>query len=80
MQYRLYQKQTDLRHRIDTVPRVQEEVRRIGVEPENNKDKSSNCDVYVMYIDLCPFLSTGLILKLCSAICISRGLILQIAF
>lgn len=80
MRYRLYQKQMDLRHRIDTVPRVQEKVRRNNVGAEMNKDKSSNCDVYVMYVDVCPFLSTVLILKYCFAIYISRGLIRQIAF
>ena len=47
MRVRLQLKQVDLRLRIVTVPGVQEEVRRNGVEMEKNRDKSSNCDVDV---------------------------------
>ena len=48
--------QVDLRLRILTVPGVQEEVRRDGVETEKNRDKSSNCDVYVTCDDIRCFL------------------------
>ena len=48
--------QVDLRLRILTVPGVQEEVRRDGVETEKNRDKSSNCDVYVTCDDVRCFL------------------------
>ena len=37
---------------IVTVPGVQEEVRRNGVETEKNRDKSSNCDVCVTCVDV----------------------------
>ena len=37
---------------IVTVPGTQEEVRRIGVETETNKDKSSSCDVVVTCDDV----------------------------
>ena len=44
--------ETDLRLRIVTVPEVQEEVQRIDVETEKNRDKSRNCDVYVTWDDV----------------------------
>ena len=47
MRLRLQLKQVDLQLRIVTVPGVQEEVRKNGVEMEKNRDKSSNYDVYV---------------------------------
>jgi len=49
MRLRLQQKQVDLRLRIVTVPGVQEEAQRNGVETEKNQDKSStcSCDFYV---------------------------------
>jgi len=46
MRLRLQQKQVDLRLRIVTVPGVQKEARRNGVETEKNTDNSSSCDVY----------------------------------
>ena len=49
-------KQVDLRLRIVTVPGVQEEVRKNGVETEKNRDKSSNCDVCVTCDDVRCFL------------------------
>ena len=45
-------KQVDLRLRIVTVPGVQEEVRKNGVETKKNRDKSSNCDVCVTCDDV----------------------------
>ena len=45
-----------LRFRIVTVPGVQEEVRKNGEETEKNRDKSSNCDVYVTCDDVRCFL------------------------
>jgi len=56
MRLRLQQKQVDFRLRIVTVPGVQEEARTNGVETEKNKDKSSNCDIYVTCVDVCCFL------------------------
>ena len=47
---------SDLRVRIVTVPGVQEEVQKNGVETEKNRDKSSNCDVYVTFDDVRCFL------------------------
>ena len=44
MRIRLQQNQVDLRFRIITVPGVQEEARRNGVETEMNKDVFSSCD------------------------------------
>ena len=40
-------KDKDLGLRIVTVPGVQEEARRKGVETDKNKDRSSSCDIYV---------------------------------
>ena len=56
MRLRLQLKQVDLRLRIVTVPGVQEDVRRNGVETEKNRDNSSNYDVYVMCDDVRCFL------------------------
>jgi len=42
-----------------------------------NRDKSNNCDIYVMCLDVHCFLQTVLELNGCLAICISRGLIWQ---
>ena len=42
----------DLRLRIVIVPGVEEEVRRNGVETEENRDKSSNCDIHVTDVDV----------------------------
>ena len=44
MWLRLQQKQVDLRLRIVTMPGVQQEMRRNGMETEKNRDKSSDCD------------------------------------
>ena len=49
-------KQVDLRLRIVSVPAVHEEVRNNGVETEKNRDKSSNCDIYVTCDDVRCFL------------------------
>ena len=49
-------KQVDLRLRIVSVPAIHEEVRNNGVETENNRDKSSNCDIYVTCDDVRCFL------------------------
>ena len=40
-----------------------------------NRDKSSNCDLYVTSVDVCCSLKNVLVLNLCCAICISQGLI-----
>ena len=53
MRLRLQQKQVDLRLRIVTVPGVQEEALRNGVETEKNKKESSSCDVYVTCDEVC---------------------------
>jgi len=39
--------------RIVTVPEVQEEARRNGVETAKNRDKSLNCGFYVTCVDVC---------------------------
>ena len=58
MRLRLQQKQVDLLLSIVTVPGVQEEAQRNGVETEQSKDKSSSCDVYVTCDDVhCFFLT-----------------------
>ena len=49
---RLQQKQVDFWLRFVTVPGVQEEARRNGVEMEKNKDRSSCCDSYVTRVDV----------------------------
>ena len=72
MRLRLQQKQVDLLLSIVTVPGVQEEAQRNGVETEQSKDKSSSCDVYVTCDDVHCFFLTVLKLNWC---CISRGLI-----
>ena len=56
MQLRHQLKQVDLRLSIVTVPGGQEDVRKNGVETEKNRDKSSNCDVYVTCDDVRCFL------------------------
>ena len=45
-----------LREILVTVPGVQEELRKNGVEMEKNRDKSSNCDVCVTCDDVRCFL------------------------
>jgi len=52
MWLRLQHKQLDLRLRIVNVPGVHEEMQRNSVEMEKNKDKASNCDVYITCVDV----------------------------
>jgi len=57
---------------------IYEEAQRNGVETKKNRDKSSNCDIYVTAcVDVRGFLQSVLKLNWCCAICISRGLICQ---
>ena len=52
MLLRLQQEKLDLCLRIVTVPEIQEEARRNGVEKEKSRDKSSNCGIYVTCVDV----------------------------
>jgi len=52
----LQQEKVDLRLRIVTVPEVWQEVWRNGVETEKNRNKCSNCDIYVTCVDVRCFL------------------------
>ena len=65
-------KDKDLRLRIVTVPGVQEEARRKGVETEKNKDRSSSCDIYVTRDDVRCFLQIVFELNGCCSIAISQ--------
>ena len=49
-------KKVDLRLRIVTVPKVQEEARRNGAKTKKNGDKSSNYDIFVTCVDVRCFL------------------------
>jgi len=46
----------DLWLRIVTVPEFYEEAQRNGVEMDNNRDKSSNCESCVTHVDVRCFL------------------------
>ena len=55
MRLRLQQEKVDLRLRIVTVPGASEEAWKNGVETEENRDKSRNCDIYLTCDDVrCP--------------------------
>ena len=47
MWLRLQQKQVDCRLRIVTVPGAAEEARKNGIETEENRDKSRDCDIFL---------------------------------
>ena len=60
MRLSLQQEKVDLRLRIVTVPELQEEAQRNGMETQKNIDKSSNYENYVTCVDVCCFLYTVL--------------------
>jgi|AntRauMFilla1563_2_1112583.scaffolds.fasta_scaffold28299_1 hypothetical protein len=63
----------DLWLSIFIVLEVQGEAPRNGVETENNKDKSSSCDIHVTCDDVHWFLKTVLELNWCCVICIPHA-------